>query len=142
MVRREAYLQAGGFHPRLSVGGEEEILGHDMVGLGWQMSYLPDVVIHHHPSVNRDAHERRATGIRNTLWTIWLRRPLRPALVRTVRVLRRLPRDRVTLRGLAQALRGARWVHRDRRVSPPHVERARELLEDQQLNSKSRRYVS
>ena len=142
MVRRDAYLAVGGFHPRLSVGGEEEIVGHDLAGAGWQMSYLPDIVVHHHASVNRDAHGRRATGIRNTLWTIWLRRPARSALVRSARQIRRLPRDRVTLLGLAQALAGARWVLRERRVSPPHVEAARRLLEDQQLNSRARRYVS
>lgn len=142
MVRRDAYLAAGGFHPRLSVGGEEEILGHDLVGAGWQLSYVPDIVVHHHASTNRDADERRATGIRNTLWTTWLRRPVRPALVRTIRLMRRLPRDRVTLRGLAQGLAGAPWVLRERRISPPHVEAGRRLLEDQQLNSRARRYVS
>ncbi len=141
MVRRDAYLAVGGFHPRLSVGGEEEIVGHDLAGAGWQMSYLPDVVVHHHASINRDAHRRRATGIRNTLWTIWLRRPVRSALVRTARQLRRLPRDRVTLQGVAQALAGAPWVLRERRVSPPHVEEMRRMLEDQQLRSSSRRYV-
>jgi GT2 family glycosyltransferase len=101
MVRRDAFEAAGGFHPRLFVGGEEEILGHDLVGAGWQLSYVPDVVVHHHASINRDAHERRATGIRNTLWTTWLRRPVGPALVRTLRLLRRLPRDGVTIRGCA-----------------------------------------
>jgi len=142
MVRRDAYLAAGGFHRRLSVGGEEEILGHDLVGMGWQLSYVPEIVIHHHASTSRDADERRATGIRNTLWTTWLRRPARPALVRTLRLLRRLPRDRVTLRGLAQAAAGAPWVVRERRVSPPHVEAGRVLLEEQQLDSGTRRYVS
>jgi GT2 family glycosyltransferase len=142
MVRRDAFEAAGGFHPRLSVGGEEEILGHDLVGAGWQLSYVPDVVVHHHASINRDAHERRATGIRNTLWTTWLRRPVGPALVRTLRLLRRLPRDGVTIRGLRDGLAGAPWVLRERRVSPPHVEEARRLLEDQQLNSRARRYVS
>lgn len=142
MVRRDAFEAAGGFHPRLSVGGEEEILGHDLVGAGWLLSYVPEVVVHHHASTNRDAHERRATGIRNTLWTTWLRRPFRPALVRTLRLLRRLPRDRVTVRGLRQGLAGAPWVLRERKVSPPHVEVGRRLLEDQQLNSSARRYVS
>jgi N-acetylglucosaminyl-diphospho-decaprenol L-rhamnosyltransferase len=142
MVRREPFEVAGGFHPRLSVGGEEEILGHDLVGAGWQLSYVPEIVVHHHASVNRDAHERRATGIRNTLWTTWLRRPVGPAFVRTVRLLRRLPRDRVTVRGLRQGLAGAPWVLRERKVSPHHVEVGRQLLEDQQLNSRARRYVS
>ena len=142
MVRRDAYLAAGGFHAKLSVGGEEEILGHDLVGAGWQLSYVPEIVIHHHASTSRDTDERRATGIRNTLWTTWLRRPVRPALVRTARLLRRLPRDRVTVRGLAQAAAGAPWVLRERRVSPPHVEAGRMLLEEDQLDSGTRRYVS
>jgi N-acetylglucosaminyl-diphospho-decaprenol L-rhamnosyltransferase len=142
VVRRAPFLQVGGFRAFLGVGGEEEILSHDLVGRGWRLAYVPEVVGHHHASVQRDAHLRRAHGIRNTLWTTWLRRPVHPAAVRTVRLLRRLPRDGVTVRGLRMALGGAPWVLRERAVSPPHVEAARQLLEDQQLSSRTRRYVS
>ncbi len=129
MVRRDAYLAAGGFHRRLSVGGEEEVLGHDLAGAGWQLSYVPEVVVHHHASASRDPDARRATEIRNALWTAWLRRPAGAALAHTARKLAGLPRDRVTVRGVAQAAVGAPWVLRERRVSPPHVEAGRRLLE-------------
>ena len=142
VVRAAALLSVGGFHARFGVGGEEEIVGHDLASEGWRLAYLPDVVAHHHASINRDAHLRRAHGIRNTLWTVWLRRPVPAATVRTARLLKRLPRDRVTLRGLWMAIAGAPWVVRERRVSAPAVEAARQLLEDQQLNSRARRYVS
>ena len=129
VVRREAYLAAGGFHGRLSVGGEEEILGADLLAAGWQMSYVPEIVVHHHASATRDPAARRATQVRNALWTTWLRRPLRPALRRTAGLLRGLPRERASLRGLGGALLGARWLLRERTVSPPRVEAARRLLE-------------
>ncbi len=142
VVRRDAFREVDGFHPRFSVGGEEELVGFDLAARGWWMSYVPSLVAHHHASPNRNRDMRRAIGIRNTMWTTWLRRPVWPAARRTARELVRLPRDRVTLRGLGWALAGAPWVLRERRPSPPHVEHFRMLLEDQQLRSESRRHVS
>jgi hypothetical protein len=77
----------------------------------------------------RDRDARRARGITNTLWTTWLRRPALPALRRTVRLARSVPRDRVSARGFAQALAGAPRVLRHRRVTPT-VEHLRALLDD------------
>ena len=142
VVRRAAFLEVGGFHPRFSVGGEEELVGFDLAARDWWMSYVPELVAHHHASPNRDRHLRRAIGIRNTLWTTWLRRPLWPAARRTAREVARMPRDRVTARGLRWAIEGVPWVLRERRPSPAHVERRRMLLEEQQLASESRRHVS
>ncbi|MEW1955441.1 glycosyltransferase [Terrabacter sp. NPDC080008] len=142
VVRRRAFLEAGGFSERLWLGGEEELLASDLVRSGWHLAYVPEVVAHHHASVLRDAHLRRRHGIRNTLWFTWLRRPLGSAVRRTARLLVRLPRDRVTAQGVLDALRGARWVARERRVVPPEVEQGYRLLEESQLNGRSRRYVS
>lgn len=142
VVRRAAYLAAGGFSARLWLGGEEELLASDLARAGWHMSYVPDVVAHHHASRLRDAHLRRRHGIRNTLWFTWLRRPLPAAALRTVRLLRRLPRDRVTARGVGDAVRGLPWVLRERDPVPPHLERGYRLLEDVQLNGRARNYVS
>jgi GT2 family glycosyltransferase len=142
VVRREALLEAGGFSPLLGVGGEEELLSWDLAATGWQLSYVPELVVHHDPPrVAGGRPHRREVGIRNTLWTTWLRRPPWPAAVRTVRQVRRLPRDRTTARGLARAVAGLPAVLRERRVSPPHVEAQRQLLDDQQLGSGARRYV-
>jgi hypothetical protein len=98
--------------------------------------------VHHQASKARDSHRRRRDGIRNTLWTTWLRRPVRPALRRTVHLLRTLPRDRVTAQGLWAAARGVPWVLRERRVLPPHAEARFAALEEAQRTSTARRYVS
>jgi hypothetical protein len=98
--------------------------------------------VHHQASRARDAHKRRRDGIRNTLWTTWLRRPVRPALRRTVHLLRTLPRDRVTAEGLLAAVRGLPWLVRERRVLPPHAEARFAALDEVQRRSTARRYVS
>ena len=139
VMRRAAFLEVGGYRDEFRVGGEEEILGWDLAAAGWQMSYVPELVAYHHPSPSRDAHDRRAQAIRNTLWTTWLRRPLRPACGMTWRLLRSLPRDRMSARAFAAACAGLPRILSHRRVNPPHVEQMRQLLEAQQERSQARR---
>ncbi|MEX5294692.1 glycosyltransferase [Kocuria sp. CPCC 205268] len=142
VVRRTAFLEVGGFSERLWLGGEEELLAADLATAGWELVHLPDVVVHHQASTVRDPHLRRRHGLRNTLWFIWLRRPLRAALRRTRDVVGAAPRDRVTALALVDALRGAPWVLRERRTLPQHVERRFLALEESQRGSAARRYVS
>jgi GT2 family glycosyltransferase len=142
VLRRDAFLAVGGFSERLWLGGEEELMAADLAAAGWELCYLPALTVHHQASRARDPHRRRRDGIRNTLWTTWLRRPLRPALRRTLQLVRSAPRDRVTARGLLEAVRGLPWVLRERRVLPPHVEARFAALEDSQRRSTARRYVS
>lgn len=141
VVRRDAYLQVGGFEPRLLIGGEEELLATDLMAAGWELVYV-DTVTAHHDAAPRDSHARRRVGIRNTLWTTWLRRPWPAALRRTGLILGRLPRDRVSLAGLADAVGGLPWVLGARRVVPAHVERRLRIMDDVQFRSGARRYVS
>jgi GT2 family glycosyltransferase len=142
VLRRDAFLEVGGFSERLWLGGEEELMAGDLAAAGWELCYLADLTVHHHASQARDGHRRRRDGIRNTLWTTWLRRPLRPALRRTLFLLRSVPRDRVTARGLFAAVRGIPWVLRERRVLPPHAEARFAALDATQRRSTARRYVS
>ncbi|SFL10187.1 glycosyltransferase family 2 protein [Geodermatophilus ruber] len=142
VLRREAFDEVGGFCERLWLGGEEELLAADLATRRWELCYLPALTVHHQASRARDPHKRRSDGIRNTLWTTWLRRPLRPALSRTAHLLRTLPRDRVTAAGLLAAVRGLPWVLRERRVLPPHAEARFAALDAVQRRSTARRYVS
>ncbi len=142
MVRRRSFVEAGGFDRRFLIGGEEQLLACDLASRGWQMVYVPDVVVHHWPSRQRDAHLRRRQGIRNTMWFWWLRRPARAAFSRTLHLVRTAPHDRVTLSAIADALAGAPWVLRSRRVVPHHVEEGLRLLDEPQKTSRARRYVS
>jgi GT2 family glycosyltransferase len=142
IVRREAFTAAGGFSPRLLIGGEEELLAADLLSAGWAIVYCDEAVVHHAPSPHRDPDLRRLQGIRNTLWFTWLRRPLASALVRTGRILGSVPWDMVTARALAQAARGTPWVLRSRRVVPDVVEAQYRLIDRGQFRSEARRYVS
>jgi GT2 family glycosyltransferase len=142
VLRRAAFDEVGGFSERLWLGGEEELMAGDLAAAGWELCYLPRLTVHHQASTARDPHKRRRDGIRNTLWTTWLRRPVRPALRRTGHVLRTVPRDRLSVLGVLDAVRGLPWVLRERRVLPPHAEARFAALEHAQRSSTARRYVS
>jgi hypothetical protein len=141
MFRLAPFRQVGGFSPRLWLGGEEELLAMDLAAAGWWMCWVPDVVIEHAPSACRNPRRRRQLGIRNTLWTAWLRRPLPSALRRTATLLGSVPRDLASVMAFAEALSGLGWVIRERRVVPADVEHGLRLLEEPQRHSPARRYV-
>jgi GT2 family glycosyltransferase len=141
MFRTAAFRAAGGFSSRLWLGGEEELLTLDLITNGWWVCWAEELVVHHHPSRVRDARQRRQLGIRNTLWTTWLRRPLLSALRRTAAVISAAPKDRHTAAAVAEALRNLPWVLQERRVVPDQVERNLRLLEEPQRHSAARKYV-
>jgi GT2 family glycosyltransferase len=142
VVRRDAFVQCGGFNERLWLGGEEELLATDLITAGWELCYVEELTVHHEASRLRDAHARRRVGVRNTLWFTWLRRPVRPALRRTVHLARSLPRDRVSVLAALDALRGVPWLLGERRARPPEVESRLCVLDETQRRSRARRYVS
>jgi N-acetylglucosaminyl-diphospho-decaprenol L-rhamnosyltransferase len=129
VVRRRAFLEAGGFERRLFIGGEEELLAIDLATRGWALRYVPELVVYHFPSARRDPPGRRRTMIRNRLWSAWLRRPLPSALRHLVRTLRTEPWDRASLQGFTAALSGLGWVLPRRRVVPAEIEAGLRLLE-------------
>lgn len=140
-LRVRAFREVGGFNPRMWLGGEEELLALDLASRGWWMCWAQDVVIHHAPSRLRDPRRRRQLGIRNTLWTLWLRRPVPGAARRTADVLRSAPADLATVSAVLEAVRGLPWVLRQRRVVPDSVEQGLRALEHAQRSSVARRYV-
>lgn len=129
VVRRSAFLEAGGFEPRLRIGGEEQLLATDLASAGWWLCYVPRLTVHHYPSQQRDVPTRRWHLIRNALWFAWMRRPLPGALRHTFILMRSAPWDGAMLRGIITALLGLPWVLRQRHVVPPEIERGLRLLE-------------
>lgn len=122
MVRRQAFLHCGGFDRRYLIGGEEELLALDLMGAGWQISYLAAATVRHRPSKRRDRGERARLLVRNRLWTAWLRRPGWSAIRRSGRILREAGFGRELL-GVVDAAGQLGWVLRERRVVPEGVER-------------------
>ena len=141
VVRREAFTEVGGFSERLWLGGEEELLAPDLLSAGCELCYLEDLVVHHRASVLRDATVRRRVGLRNTLWFTWLRRPVGPAVRRTLFLARTVPRDRTSALAAWDALRGLPWLVTARRPRPAIVEARLAALDEAQRRSKARRYV-
>ncbi|MEU2514657.1 glycosyltransferase family 2 protein [Streptomyces syringium] len=141
VVRTDAFRTAGGFCPRLWLGGEEELLATDLAAHGWWLTYADDLTAHHRPSPHRDTRLRRRHGIRNTLWSTWLRRSAPAALARTAHLARTVPRDATSARAFAEAAAGIGWILRERRPVPRPVERRLRLLDTCQKTSTARRYV-
>ncbi|AIO30781.1 glycosyltransferase [Burkholderia pseudomultivorans] len=133
IFRRDAFVRAGGYHPRYFIGGEEALLALDLYGAGAWLAYAPQLTVHHYPSSLRDARTRARVAARNAAWTAWLRWPTAAALAHTLRTLPNLRRERAILRTFA----GLPWILRERRAIPPHVERMRRRLIDDDARRRS-----
>lgn len=132
VVRRSAYLQVGGFHPVIGFGGEETVLAQDLAAAGWGLAYVDDVVAHHRPVANRDRSGRHELVARNDLLSVWLRRPMRIALARSLQSVWAAAgtggaQARSVLIGAVRRLPAAL---RSRQVLSDEVERHVRLLED------------
>ncbi|MBV7696440.1 glycosyltransferase family 2 protein [Streptomyces sp. TRM70350] len=129
VVRRRAFLEAGGYHPVLFFGGEETLLAYDLAARGWGVSHVPSVTALHHPDPG-ERPGRSALHLRNALLTDWLRRPLPVALRHTAPLCAAAARGdreaRAALRGTLARLPAA-LRHRER--LPDRVEHAARLLE-------------
>jgi GT2 family glycosyltransferase len=128
VVRREAFLAVGGYHPRLFLGAEEALVALDLAARGWSVMYADELVVHHRPAPRSDAAQRAQRLARNSIWIAWLRRPLRSAMAETSQVLGECGRG-AAASVLVAALRGAGWVWRERRPVPAAVERMRRLID-------------
>jgi GT2 family glycosyltransferase len=129
LVRRDLFLEVGGFDGRFVVGGEEQRVAYDLRERGYDIVYAHDVVAHHAPSPVRDVTRRRRRELRNDLWTAWLRRRLLRALSVTARIAMRAVHDPTARGALSDAARGARWVWRERRPLSRAVEREAAMVD-------------
>lgn len=120
-MRRQAFLDAGGYEPRFFLGGEEALLTLDLVAAGWRVVYAPELTVYHYPSATRDVTRRERILVRNALWVAWMRLPLMSALRDTWRICIRdagKANRQVLASALLSAVRGLPWVFRNRRVVP------------------------
>lgn len=130
VVRREPFLEVGGFSPVIGFLGEEEVLSQDLVAAGWALSYVDDVVAHHHPATGGPRSGRRRLQARNALLSVWLRRPL-PVVARRTAALAARAHDADQRAALLDAIRRLPLAVRERKRLPDDVERQVRLLEAQ-----------
>jgi GT2 family glycosyltransferase len=130
-MRRNAFLEVGGYHQRFHIGAEEPLLALDLAQAGWEMRYLDEIVVHHFPSVaSRFPAERRHLVMRNLVWTAWLRGSAHNALKATLKLMRDALHDRIARAAFCDALSGMPWILRERRPVSPHVQRSFKLMRE------------
>ena len=130
IVRKSAFLAAGGFSELLHFYGEEQLLAIDLAARGWDLCYCPALTAYHQPSAVRGSSSaRQAREMRNAVLTTWMRRPMLPCLKATGRLFVAAMRDGEHALGAVQALVRLPSVVSRRRPLPEEVERALTLLE-------------
>ena len=68
VFRTAVFREAGGYAPRLFLGGEEELLALDVLARGHAIVYCDSLTVAHHPSTARDSALRRRLLARNAAW--------------------------------------------------------------------------
>ncbi len=124
VVRRGAFLDAGGYHRRYHIGAEESLLALELLERDWELIYNAQLVVVHAPdAAGRKPRLRRVTVTRNRLWTVWLRHSSAAAWSATAALARHAMRNPEALEALARAIAGLPWILRERRPVHPNVER-------------------
>ncbi|UNX54795.1 glycosyltransferase [Georgenia sp. TF02-10] len=119
VVRRSAFLAAGGFDPVVGSPGEEERLAWDLAEQGWHLAYRDDVVVHRQPRARRHlAAQRRRQVARAAVLTGFMRLPWPAATARLQRAWHGEPPERA---GAADAVRELPAALRRRRVLSAEV---------------------
>lgn len=128
IVRKEAFLAAGGFHRQFGVGGEEELIALDMAEQGWKLAYFQDILAYHYPSPQRNKTRRRELAVRNHLWSVWLRRSRGNLLAETAPLLTRAFTDGTVRQGVLEAFKGLPWILKERKPLSAALEHEVEKL--------------
>lgn len=111
LMRREAFLDCGGYERRFLIGGEETLLSLDIQRRGWLMRYLATMTVRHDPSpMGRNDAFRQRLVLRNRLWVAWMRYARQSAWRTTMSAAHRARTDREVRSALLRALAGLPWA--------------------------------
>lgn len=88
VFRTVVFRAAGGYEPRLFIGGEETLLAIDTLSRGYAIVYVERLILHHAPSPQRDSALRRRLLARNRALVAWLRLPFFQALAASAAALK------------------------------------------------------
>lgn len=132
VFRASAFHAAGGYEPRLFIGGEEELLSLDLLEAGHAIVYCGAIAVTHRPSPARDAPLRRLMLARNAAVVAWLRLPVREATTRTWGALTVFARERRLLARAWPLLRDIGWALKRRRAVGAPVLAMRRQVRDAQ----------
>ncbi|WP_246257888.1 glycosyltransferase family 2 protein [Pararobbsia alpina] len=121
VFRTAVFRSAGGYEPRLFIGGEETLLALDTLSRGYSIVYAHDLVLHHAPSPHRDSALRRRMLARNRALVAWLRLPLAQATGATLAALKTFRRERTGWQDTRKLLALIVWALVNRRLVSPRI---------------------
>jgi GT2 family glycosyltransferase len=121
VFRTAVFRAAGGYEPRLFIGGEETLLALDTLSRGNAIVYAHDLVVHHAPSPNRDSALRRRMLARNRALVAWLRLPLTQATDATLAALKTFRREGTGWPDTRKLMALIVWALFNRRLVPPRI---------------------
>jgi GT2 family glycosyltransferase len=129
VVRRDAFLDAGGFAPLLHIGGEEALLAIDLRSAGWTLTYRADVRVRHAPELADDGRAgRRSRQLRNTALIAVMRRPAGVISHEITSLMKRAMSDRDARTAFAEVVRRFPAALSQRRPLSDQVERELRLV--------------
>lgn len=126
IIRKAAFEQAGRYDSRFFYSMEETDLSWRLIDAGWQIEYLPDLVLIH-PETEPNRHDRAVERtMRNRVWAAWknLPHPL-PIIYVSVWVTITLIREK-SITAIMKGLRSA-WPTRNNKRSPMSISTVWEL---------------
>jgi N-acetylglucosaminyl-diphospho-decaprenol L-rhamnosyltransferase len=126
LVRRAAWIQAGGFDPQQWMYAEDLDLGWRMARTGWHTLYEPDAVVNHRSgaaTVQMWPRARREQWMRSTY--AWMMRRRGPVRTRTIAI----------MNVIGAAVRAALLTPAARRATQRWAERRADLLQWMRLHA-------
>ena len=96
----------------------------DLAASEWKLVYLPEAVVRHHPSTQRDSRYRQRLLVRNHLLTAGLRYSGRTVGRRGVSAVRAGFSRPAAWSGIHDAVISVAWASSRRHVMPPELEAA------------------
>jgi GT2 family glycosyltransferase len=130
IVRRTAFLDAGGFSHLLHFAAEEKLLSYDLAARGWELCYVSQLRAHHHPSSRRPPSDRRRNlELRNNALIAWMRRPVWTGVGAGTALARALAREPGASAAALGALLRLPRALLERRPLPGEIEARVRLLE-------------
>lgn len=124
LVRRQPFLDVGGFDRVGGYGGEEQRLALDMADAGWAIRYFADLTVWRE---GRFSSRVRSLQVRDDLLTALMRRPMRVSLLRASTYLHH---DFTGWLGVLGALILSPYALSRRRTVSPRVETRAQQLEN------------
>ncbi|HVW53538.1 MAG TPA: glycosyltransferase [Trinickia sp.] len=130
VFRTQVFREAGGYAPRLFIGGEESLVSLDVLERGYAIVYCDGATLTHYPSPARDANLRRRMLARNAALVAWLRLPLSEAVAASGHALAVFAKEGAFVGDALALMTGIAWALPRRRVVSENVLRMRRQVRE------------